>query len=139
MYNYIINYSPENGQWHCSFTYLLTLTVMIISSSALLTLWVSDLSQQLVHTILLCHRGDCMGKKTVCVCVCTHVRTYVCNNHEDVYHRLWYEVTKFFMHPPNPPITGYYMNLQVKYVEYHIRLQSIRRLPPPPSTFPQDL
>ena len=23
-----------------------------------------------------CHRGDCMGKKTVCVCVCT--RTYVC-------------------------------------------------------------
>ena len=70
MYNYIINYSPENGQWHCSFTYLLTLTVMIISSlSALLTLWVSDLSQQLVHTILLCHRGDWM-------CVCA--RTYVC-------------------------------------------------------------
>ena len=73
-----------------------------------------------------------MGKKTVCVCVCT--RTYVCiYDHEDVYHTLWYEVTKFFMH------TGYYMNLQVKYVEYHIRLQSIRRLPPPPSTFPQDL
>ena len=34
-----------------------------------------------------------MGKKIVCVCVCVHVCMYVCNNHEDVYHRLWYEVT----------------------------------------------
>ena len=66
-----------------------------------------------------------MGKKTVCVCVCVHVRMYVCNNHEDVYHRLWYEVTKFFMHPPPS---------QVKYVEYHIRLERIRCPPPPPIT-----
>ena len=49
-----------------------------------------------------CRRGDCMGKKIVCVCVCVHVRMYVCNNHEDVYHRLWYEVTKFFHATPPP-------------------------------------
>ena len=83
---------PENGQWLCSFTYI----VNILSDDNIII--------STVHTIgqvwWWCHRGDCMGKKIVCVCVCT--RTYVCNNHEDVYHRLWYEVTKFFhANPPN--------------------------------------
>ena len=116
---------PENGQWLCSFTYILSDDNIIISTvDTISKVW------------RWCHRGDCMGKKTVCVCVCT--RTYVCNNHEDIYHRLWYEVTKFFHATPPPTITGYYMNQQAN---YQLRLTRIRCSvpPPPPSTFPQDL
>ena len=77
---------PENGQWLCSFTYI----VIILSDDNIIT--------STVHTIgqvwRWCHRGDCMGKKIVCVCVCT--RTYVC---------MYVIIMKMY-------ITGYGMKLQ---------------------------
>ena len=87
---------PENGQWFCSFTYLLTLTVMIISSSALLTLWVSDLRQ---HFALSVKFGGGVTEVTawvrkLCVCVCVY--TYVC---------MYVIIMKMY-------ITGYGMKLQ---------------------------
>ena len=119
---------PENGQWLCSFTYILSDDNIIIST---------------VHTIgqvwRWCHRGDCMGKKIVCVCVCVY--TYVC-----MYVMIMkmyitgygMKLQRFSCNPPPPPPNHRLLYEPTSKLSTKANTNQVLRFSSP-STFPQDL